>query len=305
MSFSRGDETQADELGLRYMYRAGYDPREMPKVFAMLDRVSQAAGGDRLPQWLSTHPNPENRQQHMAELIAQLPQDFSGRLVRRDEYLRRLDGMTFGPNPREGFFRGSLFLHPDLQFQLRFPEGWKTSNQKSAVLAQSPQQDALMQVTVVGESTPDAAVRTFLTQPGITGGGISSQSVNGLPAASAGFRATTQQATLAGQVTAIRYGGMTYRLLAYASEARWPAYQGAARASIQSFERVTDAAALAVQPLTIAIVQADRAMTLEQFHQRFPSRVDVAAVGRVNQVDPGARFAAGQLIKRIVGGPLP
>jgi hypothetical protein len=46
-------------------------------------------------------------------------------------------------------------------------------------------------------------------------------------------------------------------------------------------------------------------MTLEQFHQRFPSQVDVAALGRVNQVDPGARFAAGQLIKRIVGGPLP
>ena len=305
LSFSRGDETQADELGLRYMYRAGYDPREMPKVFAMLDRVSQAAGGDRLPQWLSTHPNPENRQQHLAELIAQLPQDFSGRLVRRDEYLRRLDGMTFGPNPREGFFRDGLFLHPDLRFQIRFPEGWKTSNQKRAVLAQSPQQDGLMQLTVVGESTPDAAVRTFLTQEGITSGTISSQSVGGLPAATASFQATTQQATLAGQVTAIRYGNMTYRLLAYAAQASWPAYQGPARASIQSFQRLTDPAALAVQPLKIAIVRADRAMTLEQFHQRFPSQVDVAAVGRVNQVDPGARFAAGQLIKRIVGGPLP
>jgi len=145
LKFGRDDETQADELGLRYLYRAGYDPREMPRVFAMLDRVSQVGGGDRLPQWLSTHPNPENRQQHIGELIAQLPQDFSGRVVRRDEYLRRLDGMTFGPNPREGFFRGQLFLHPDLRFQIRFPDGWKTSNQKRAVLAQSPEQDGLMQ----------------------------------------------------------------------------------------------------------------------------------------------------------------
>jgi predicted Zn-dependent protease len=271
----------------------------------MLDRVSQAAGGERLPQWLSTHPNPENRQQHMAELIAQLPQDFSGRLVRRDEYLQRLHGMMFGPNPREGFFRGALFLHPDLQFQLRFPEGWATSNQKSAVLAQSPQKDGLMQVTVVGENTPDAVVRTFLTQEGISAGVVSSYSVNGLPAASASFQATTQQATLAGQVTAIRYGSATYRLLAYGSQSSWPAYQSPARASIQSFQRLTDSAALAVQPLKIAIVRADRAMTVEQFHQRFPSQVDVSAVARVNQVDPGARFAAGQLVKRIVGGPLP
>lgn len=305
LSFSRGDETQADELGLRYMYRAGYDPREMPKVFAMLDRVSQAAGGDRLPQWLSTHPNPDNRQQHIAQLIAQLPQDFSGRLIRRDEYLRHLDGMTFGPNPREGFFRDVLFLHPDLRFQIRFPEGWKTSNQKSAVLAQSPQKDGLMQLTVVGEATPDAAVRTFLTQQGITAGAIASHSVNGLPAASASFQATSQQATLAGQVTAIRYGDATYRLLAYGSEASWPSYQGPARASVQSFQRLTDPAALAVQPLKIAIVRVDRAMTLQQFEQRYPSQVDLDALARVNQVGPMAQLAAGQLVKRVVGGPLP
>ena len=305
LKFGRDDETQADELGLRYLYRAGYDPREMPRVFAMLDRVSQVGGGDRLPQWLSTHPNPENRHQHIGELIAQLPQDFSGRVVRRDEYLRRLDGMTFGPNPREGFFRGQLFLHPDLRFQIRFPDGWKTSNQKRAVLAQSPEQDGLMQLTAVDDASPDAALRAFLGQQGITGGAIASHSVNGLPAASAGFQATTQQTVLAGQVTAVRYGGATYRLLAYAPEARWPAYQGPARASVQSFERLTDPAALAVQPLKIAIVRADRAMTLEQFQQRYTSRVDVAALARLNQVEPGAQLAQGQLVKRAVGGPLP
>lgn len=305
LSFSRADETQADELGLRYMYRAGYDPREMPRVFAMLDRVSQAAGGDRLPQWLSTHPNPENRQQHIAQLIAQRPHDLSGRLIRRDEYLRRLDGMTFGPNPREGFFRGSLFLHPDLRFQIRFPEGWKTSNQKRAVLAQSAAKDALMQLTIVEDASPEAAVRSFLSQRGITGGPVAGHSINGLAAASASFEATTQEAVLSGQVTALRYGGAVYRLLAYSTEARWPTYAGSARAAVQSFDRLTDPAALAVQPLRIVMVQVDRAMTLQQFEQRHPSQVDLDALARVNQVEPMTRLAAGQLVKRIVGGPLP
>ncbi len=305
LSFSRGDETQADELGLRYMYRIGYDPREMPKVFAMLDRVSQASGGDRLPQWLSTHPNPENRQQHIADLIAQMPQDFSGRLIRHDEYIRRLDGMTYGADPREGFFREGLFLHPDLRLQIRFPTGWKTSNQKSAVLAQSPQQDALMQLTAAGEATPVAALQTFLSQQGITAGTISRQTVNGLPAASASFQATTQQATLTGLVTAIQHGGGVYRLLTYSAQASWPNYEGAARAWVQSFQPLTDPAALAVQPLKIQIVRADRAMTIEQFQQRYPSQVDVAALARVNQLEPGAQLAAGQLVKRVVGGPLP
>ncbi len=305
LSFSRGDETQADELGLRYMYRAGYDPREMPKVFAMLDRVSQAAGGDRLPQWLSTHPNPENRQQHIAQLIAQLPQDFSGRLVRRDEYLRHLDGLTFGPNPREGFFRGTLFLHPDLRFQIRFPDGWNTSNQQRAVLAQSPEKDALMQLTVVDDASPDAAVRSFLGQQGITAGPMSSHSVNGLRAATASFQAMTQEAVLAGQVTAVGYGGAVYRLMAYASKANWPAYAGSARAAIMSFDRLTEPGPLAVQPLRIVIVELDRAMTLQQFEQRYPSQVDLDALARVNQVEPTVQLAAGQLVKRVIGGPLP
>ena len=39
LKFGRDDENQSDELGLRYMTKAGYDPHEMPKVFATLDRV--------------------------------------------------------------------------------------------------------------------------------------------------------------------------------------------------------------------------------------------------------------------------
>jgi predicted Zn-dependent protease len=305
LSFSRGDETQADELGLRYMYRLGYDPREMPKVFATLESVSRAEGGDRLPQWLSTHPNPENRQQHIHQMIAQWPQDFSGRLIRHDEYIRRLDGMTYGANPREGFFREGLYLHPDLRFQVQFPTGWQTSNQKSAVLAQSPQQDALMQLTAVREATPAAALQTFLSQEGVTSGGIASTTVNGLPAALARFQATTQQATLAGLVTAIQYNGSVYRLLSYSAQASWPNFEAAARAWMQSFRPLTDPEALAVQPLRIQVVRADRPMTLGEFQQRYPSKVDLATVARVNQLATGASLTAGQLVKRVVGGPLP
>ena len=305
LKFSRADETQADELGLRYMYRLGYDPREMPKVFAMLESVSQAEGGDRLPQWLATHPDPENRLQHINALIAQLPQDFSGRLVRHDEYIQRLDGMTYGANPREGFFREGLYLHPDLRFQIQFPAGWQTSNQKSAVLAQSPQKDALMQLTGAQEATPEAALQTFLSQQGMSSGGISQTSVNGLPAATAGFQATTQQATLNGVVTAVQYHGAVYRLLTYSTQATWGNYQGAAQAWVRSFQPLADPTALAVQPLKVQIVRADRAMTLAQFNQRYPSQVDLATVARINQLETGASVAAGQLVKRVVGGPLP
>jgi predicted Zn-dependent protease len=304
LKFSRDDERQADELGLRYLTRAGYQPSEMPKVFAMLASVSQGEGGNRLPTWLSTHPDPEDRQQRIAQLIAALP-DTVGRSVNRNDYLRRLGGLTFAQNPREGFFRGQTFMHPDLRFQLTFPEGWKAVNQRQAVVAQPPGQDGLLQLTLDQAASPEAAVRAFVGQEGITPGAVRSLSAGGLPAASAPFVATTDEGRLAGVVGAVALDRRVYRLLGVATEVGWPAYEPAAAATLGSFARLTDRAALAVQPLRLEIVTVTRAMTLQEFHRQYPSQVSLDVVARLNQLRPADRLAAGQLVKRVVGGPVP
>src|SRR2546426_10236506 len=121
LKYSRDAESQADDLGLRYLRRGHYDPREMPHVFEMLDRVSQAQGGGRVPQWLATHPNPENRRGRIEQEIAAGPQSFAGTAVNREPYLQRLDGLGVGSNPREGDFKGSQFFHPQPRFPMTFP----------------------------------------------------------------------------------------------------------------------------------------------------------------------------------------
>ncbi|MBI3983554.1 MAG: M48 family metalloprotease [Gemmatimonadetes bacterium] len=304
LKFSRDDERQADELGLRYLTRARYEPREMPKVFAMLANVSQGESAGRLPGWLSTHPDPVDRQQRITQMIAAMP-DSGPRAVNRNEYLRRLGGLMFDHNPREGFFRGQTFYHPDLRFQFTFPEGWRTANQRQAVLAQPSGQDALLQVTLDEEVSPDAAVRAFVGQQGITPGPVRATSAGGLPAATARFVANTADGVLAGLVGAVALDGRVYRLLGVTVEARWPTYEAVVTATFGSFGRLTDRAALAVQPLRLEIVTLDRAMTLEEFHRRYPSQVALDVVARINQVRPPDRLAAGQLVKRVVGGPVP
>jgi predicted Zn-dependent protease len=66
LPFSRANETEADDVGLRYMARAGYDPREAPRLWA---RMAQLGGGGT-PTFLSTHPSSTGRQQ---ALTARLP----------------------------------------------------------------------------------------------------------------------------------------------------------------------------------------------------------------------------------------
>ena len=58
MKFGREDELQSDNLGVRFMSEAGYDPRALIRVMEILE---QATGGARQPEFFSTHPNPENR----------------------------------------------------------------------------------------------------------------------------------------------------------------------------------------------------------------------------------------------------
>src|SRR2546426_6814434 len=212
LKYSRDAERQADDLGLRYMRRANYDPREMPHVFEMLTHVSQAQGGGRVPEWLATHPDPENRRGRIEQEVAALPQSFSGAAVNRDPYSRQLDGLVFGTNPRAGYFQGSRFFHPELRFRLTFPEGWTTSNGREAVVAVSPEKDAAVELSVAKERTVDAAASAFLTQRGFTSGYPARTSVGGLPAVSAAFAAATESGTLRGTALFVEHGGAVYRL---------------------------------------------------------------------------------------------
>src|SRR3989442_5227541 len=60
LKYSRDDETQADELGFRYMTRVGYDPSQMIPLFQMLDGVSKQAGAGKTPESLPTQPDAGN-----------------------------------------------------------------------------------------------------------------------------------------------------------------------------------------------------------------------------------------------------
>jgi predicted Zn-dependent protease len=307
LKFSRDNESQADQLGLRYMRRANYDPREMPGVFVMLDRQGQAAGNaGRLPTWLETHPSPANRVAAISAQIAALPQDFAGTNVIRDPYERLLDGLVFGLNPRQGFFRASQFSHPDLRFRLTFPDGWTTHNGPQAVVAVSPQGDAVVELSQASAPSADAAVRAFLAQQGVTGGSSARMSLTGgLTAVSAPFAAATDNGTLRGTVLFVEYGGAVYGIIGYAPEARWSAYQGMAERAQQSFQRLTDPAALNVQPQHMDIVTLTRATTIAQLARERPSPLAAATLALINQAEVDTPFASGRLVKWVIGVALP
>lgn len=77
MKYGRDDELESDELGVRFMVQAGYEPSALIRVMEILD---EASGGQRAPEFQSTHPSPENRIQKIKAAI----EKYSGKVVQGD-----------------------------------------------------------------------------------------------------------------------------------------------------------------------------------------------------------------------------
>ena len=300
LSYGRDAERQADDLGFQYALDHGYDVREMVNVFASLQHAGQLAGHSPLPNWLASHPEPAERIQRIENRLGNLDQSWGSTRVGRDDYLARIDGMVFGVNPRHGYFEDNRFLHPDLAFRMTFPAGWKTQNLAQVVLAGSPEQDAVVQLTLAS-GTPSEAASQFFAQEGLTASNVGQRSINGLSAMLGRFQAQTSSGQLGGLAAFIAHGEHTYRLLAFTPANRLSHYGSAFEQAILSFARLTDRKALAKQPERMVIVRTPRAMTLASFNAQYPSVIDIERLALINQVSgPDVTIPAGTPVKRVV-----
>jgi len=306
LKFSRDDERQADDLGLRYLVGAGYDARPLPGVYEMLRRVGESSGSERVPGWLSTHPAPENRKARLESSIAGLGQDFSGRPIGRSPYHVRIDGIVFGDDPREGYFvEPNRFLHPGLAFQLDFPAGWKARNEKRRVAAASPEQDGVVQLSLADHKTPDEALAAFLKQSGVRPTGAWLARVGDIAVVSREFAFTSGQDELLGLIAFFSYDQRVLGLLGYATAAAWPNSRTTIGAALGSFRRLTDEKALAVEPWRIGVVTPATSLSVPEFSRRFGATVPLANLARINQVLESDLLSPGTEYKIVRGGRRP
>jgi len=299
LSNSRDAERQADDLGLRYMTAQGYDPREMAATFEMLARASGAEDGERIPGFLSTHPDPLERR---SRILARVQTgELVGDRVESESFLRRIEGLPFGENPREGFFRDGIFYHPDLAFRMSFPAGWRTLNQRNGVQAVSPDQDAALLLTIESATGAVQARDAFARGEGITPIATRSRAVNGLSGAEIEFRATSSGGgVVRGVALFVEHGGAVYRLLGYSVDPRWGDRAVALANAQASFRPEVDPAILSIQPPRIRLERISEAMTLETFQARFPSVISLEQLGTINRLRAGELIPSGTLLKRVI-----
>lgn len=306
LKFSRSDETEADELGLRYLQRTDHDPRQMVGVMTMLDDVTTAAtGGARSPEWLATHPNPGNRRRNIQTHIDAIPFLSPDAIVGRDRFLSKIDGLAYGADPRQGFFDGNHFYHPEMKFQIDFPFGWKTANQATAVIGVNPSEDAIFRLTTSSETSPQQAASNFFSQEGITELSRTSIQINRLKAVYGRFRLISGESAISGSVYFIPYDGKLFMLLGYAQTADWKNYSPTIDHAARSFQPLTDPAILSAQPMRLKIRTIAKNQSIEQFYRTLDSPVSIDRIRLINRLKPGEMLSSGEKIKTITGKSYP
>ncbi len=299
LKYSRDDETQADELGIRYATRAGFDPREIPATYAMLKKLSEKEG-QSIPGFLSTHPDPGDRETRTRTLADQAVAGKTGSLlINANEYKQTLAALVYGDDPRQGYLDGARFYHPEMHFQLDFPDGWKVDNGRAAITARASN-GAGMQLTI--EKSTVANPENFpasLTQGGkITSFAGQAETIGGYPAWTGTVTAPDgqggQQVMLAAWLR--RDPGELFQFLG------GPATDAATRTaflgSVRSLRNLTDPARMNLKPDELAIRRADGQSALSKMIKDTPSpTLGESDVAWLNGIDAGSRPKVGFLLK--------
>lgn len=135
--YGQRKEAEADSLGIRYLERMGYDPREFAGVFKTFDiyddymrdtykYLNYGKEPEKKTMYydlIKSHPDPEDRYNKLISLVGELPSDY--KLAGDDRYLRMIDGIAYGPNFRKFGAAGKDVIYlPKAQAKLQLPKGF-------------------------------------------------------------------------------------------------------------------------------------------------------------------------------------
>lgn len=309
LSFSRSHESESDKLGVDYSTQIGYDAKEMANFFGTIKRLQDQGGGQSVPNFLSTHPDPEDRYNRVGRMAAdqqaKKPGDYK---VGRDSYLRMIDGMIYGEDPKQGYVADGTFFHPDLLFQFPVPTNWRVSNNPSQVdMAPKDSQDAIMIFTLGKGNTLEEAAQAFNQQANLSNPQSQRTRVNGFSALKVIAEQVNPQDTERQQVARVQsyYIQDTDKQLIYAFhgltyEKTYNVYRPIFDQTMLGFKRLTDRRRIDVKPERISIKTVPRNATLAQTMNYFripSSRHDELAI--LNGMQLNDQLTKGMLIKVI------
>ena len=277
MSHSRAEEFEADDLGVVYTRRAGYDASASADILGSL--AAQTALDARIsgqarttPGWAMSHPDPAARVARSRQRAASLA--ASGGLRGGDAFLAALDGMLFGDDPAQGLIEGRTFSYPPGRVAFTAPLGYGMDNGAAAVTITPVAAGSSGQARFAGgkfDGDLDGLVSKTLgalTQNGAAPRvATTATTVGGLEARQATVSAAGRDG---GQLDVTAIAIRTAPDMAYAFTVIQPQGRGLGDLAplVASFRRLSEAEAAAVRPRVLRVVSVARGDTVATLARR-------------------------------------
>lgn len=302
-SYSRGQEHQSDELGVRYLSRAGYNPQAMADFLQSLDAQSkldakQAGKNGSGFNYFSTHPLTAERVQQARAEASNFPANATDN---RPAFLRMINGLTYGDSADQGFARGNRFYHPPLGFTFTVPSGSQISNGATQVVANHPNGTVVIFDVAKSQSDP----MTYLRQSWLKGEAaaqVENITVNGMRGATAAFSGSVQGRPVTVRLVAIEWkAGEIYRFQMAIPKGVSNAFITELKETTYSLRRMTDVEKNSVKPKRLIVLEARAGETIQSMAAKMDlegNREEQFLV--LNGMNPSDRIIAGQPYKIVI-----
>ena len=308
LKYSRDNEREADRLGVEYASKIGYDANKMADFFNVLNKMSMGSEHGGVPTFLSTHPDPGDRYNAVKTSTTEWQQKLGATAwkVNGNEYLKLIDGLVYGDDPRQGFVENNVFYHPEMKFKYPVPAGWQFENSPLQVSMAPKDGKAVMAFLLSDKKTAEEAAQGFVTEMKVTVLENKKLTVNGMPAVAVVSQQTSQDQQTGAQSVVkflsyfIQYNGQVFSFHGVAADADFNNFVPDFRATMEKFDKLTDPAKLNVKPKRIKIYEVKNQQTLADiFKNQKVAQDKMKELALLNNLELTDKVEKGRLIKLI------
>jgi predicted Zn-dependent protease len=286
-SYSRGQEDEADKLGVRYLAKAGYNPYAQSdflrslRIYTDYEKAQNFDDNNQMPSFFATHPDTGSRVKKAWDYAAQT--NIKSGVVGRETHLSAVKGVMWGDDPSQGIVQGQTYVDPNLNITFTAPPYYRIINKPEAIYIKGAggvlvKFDADSKAS--GQSPENYLRYEFAKNAPISA--IQSVSVNGLNGVTALSSINTNNGSkdarlFAFQITPHEY----YRFLMVAPHQIFAQKEADFSGIVQSLQKISPAQSAEIKPYYISVKQLNDSDTLQSVANNIPDFNEKIALLRV------------------------
>jgi predicted Zn-dependent protease len=310
LSYSRGQEFEADDRGVSYLITSGYNAYAASDMLqalgvndALAAKTTNRTAGSEIPAWARSHPLTQDRVTRSAALAQSTGATRATPAEKTRQYLQSISGIIYGDDPEQGFVNGRTFAHPKLKIAFEAPQGFTLTNTTASVNVSGPNG---LKAQFSGGPLPaqggldayaQGVLQRLVGQTPTQVGQLQRSATNGLETSLLPARVQTQQGQVVDiAVSAYKVGNQAYHFVTLA-----PAGGAQPMAPmLGSFRILTDKEAGELRARRVEVVEVTTRDTAQSLAQRMAySDYQLERFLALNGRDAATPVRAGELVKII------